>query len=168
MHCLLKGGPILIVVLKTLHFELFLLNRTYAVFDPHWIEAHMTYAKSFLWQNIVGILFTAHLAGAMSIADDLSYLLSPVARLIRLWAGFTLSIYLLHHPIEMMIAAILHNHPDGPIKTAVVISGAVALAVSIGFFIEPRRYWLKAFLSNWYERFLRYEARRNAIPAASE
>ncbi len=165
---LFVASPALIAVFKALHYQVYLLNITREFFDPYFFDVYLKYARSFVWQNLIGVLVTAHLAGAMAIADELDLLLSPMARFIRVAAGFTLSIYLLHHPTEMMIAAILHNHPDGPIKTAVVISGAVALAVSIGFFIEPRRYWLKAFLSNWYERFLRYKARRNAVPAVSE
>ncbi len=87
------------------------------------------------------------------IAAELDLLLAPVARFIRIAAGYTLSIYLLHFPIELMIAAILHNQPDGPLKTAGVITGAVALAVSIGVFIEPQRHWLKSFLWLWFARF---------------
>jgi peptidoglycan/LPS O-acetylase OafA/YrhL len=83
-----------------------------------------------------------------------------VARFIRIAAGYTLSIYLLHFPIEMMIAAILHSQPDGPIKTAAVVMGAVALAGSIGVFIEPQRYWLKTFLWLWFERLSKSMARR--------
>ena len=164
--------PVLIAVLKSLHVEVLLMNFTKGLIDPNFFDVYIKYARLFIWQNLVGVLITAHLAGAMVIADDLEQLLAPVSRVIRIAAGYTLSIYLLHHPIEMMIAAILHNHPDGPVKTTLVISGAVTLAVFIGFFIEPRRYWLKALLSKWYESFLLYKSRRigtlTLLPASEE
>jgi hypothetical protein len=101
----------------------------------------------------------------MAIGDDLDLLLAPITRFIRIAAGYTLSIYLLTAPIQMMIAAILHSEPDGPIKTAAVITGAVALAVSIGVFIEPQRYWLKSLLWLWFERLSKRMARRSDAPA---
>jgi peptidoglycan/LPS O-acetylase OafA/YrhL len=149
---LFAASPVLIFALQELHFDGFLLDITQKVIGPHFLEKYFKFASPFLWQNLVGVLTTAHLAGAMVIADELDLLLAPVARFIRIAAGYTLSIYLLHFPIELMIAAILHSQPDGPIKTAAVVMGAVALAGSIGVFIEPQRYWLKTFLWLWFER----------------
>jgi hypothetical protein len=71
-----------------------------------------------------------------------------------------LSIYLLHFQIELMIAGILHNQRDGPIKTVAAIMGAVTLAVSIGMFIESRRRVLKSFLWLWLDRLSNNKARR--------
>lgn len=162
---LFAACPVLIVALKALHAEFCLLDITQRVIDPLILEIYFRFAKAFLWQNLGGVLVTAHLAGAMAIADDLDLLLAPVARFIRIAAGYTLSIYLLHFPIELMIAAILHSQPDGPIKTAAMITGALALAVSIGVFIEPQRHWLKSFLWLWFERLSKSMARRWDAPA---
>lgn len=157
--------PVLIVALKALHAESFLVDVTQRVIDSHFLDIYLKYARAFVWQNLVGVLVTAHLAGAMVIADELDLLLAPVARYIRIAAGYTLSIYLLTAPIQMMIAAILHSQPNGPIKTAAVITGAVALAVSIGVFIEPQRYWLKSLLWLWFERLSKSMARRWDAPS---
>lgn len=150
---LFAACPLIIIILKAPHIELFLLNTAQNFFDPHFFEFSLKFSKSFLWENLVGILIAAHLAGAMALADELHLLLAPVARFIRVGAAYTLSIYLLHQPIEMMVAAILHNQPDGLIKTVGVIAIAIALSVAIGVFIEPQRYWLKSFLWHWLQRF---------------
>lgn len=161
------AGPALIVGFKALHVVPLLHALETRLLGVYFVEIYLTFAQDFLWQNLVGFLICIHFAGAVALAESLGRLLKPAERAIRIAAGYTLSIYLLHFPLELLIAAGLHDRPDGPLKTASVIVGALALSVAIGAILQPIHPRLRAGLLGVF-RSRAVGAAKGLLPAQTQ
>ncbi len=140
------GGPALILVLKAMHLSPWLFFLELRVFGVDFVTNYLTLSQDFLWQNLVGVLIGVHFVGAIALGESLGRLLGPTTRVIRNAAALTLAVYLLHFPLELFIAAALHDHPDGPLKTALIIIGALAVSAAIGAALRPLYPWLRLAL----------------------
>src|SRR5271166_1673163 len=131
------AGPLLILAGRTFHLQPYLLSLEQSVFDQDLIDKSLKFADSFIWQNLVGVFICIHLAGAIALAKDLERSLAAAERAIRTCASYSYSIYLFHFPLQLMIAAALHNQGDGPLKTAAVILGSLTLSWGLGAIFAP-------------------------------
>lgn len=131
------GAPALILGLKTLHMSPWLFSLQRQALGVYIADNYLNIAENFTWQNLVGALICVHLVGAMAIADRLGRLLRPAERAIRLAGALTFAIYAFHFPLELWIAAALHERPDGPVKTAVVVIGTLGASAALGAMLRP-------------------------------
>ncbi len=107
---------------------------------------HLTYAQDFVWLNLVGLCVATNFLGASAIPDLLFKALLPFKNMIRLLAGFTFSIYLLHLPLLFFFSAVFDGIIPGVARTAATVLLSLACCFAIGWFIEPRRKEMKLLL----------------------
>ncbi|VFU08272.1 conserved membrane protein of unknown function [Methylocella tundrae] len=131
------GAPALIFALKTLHVSPWLFSMQRLLLGANVADRYLNIAENFLWQNLVGALICLHLLGAMAIAGRLGRLLRPAERAIRHAGALTFAIYAFHFPLELWIAAALHERPDGPVKTGAVVIGALVASAALGALVRP-------------------------------
>ena len=123
---LFSVAPLLIVVAHLFH-----ITGWFYTFH------RLKYASTFVWLNIAGLLLVSHFYAAIALAPELELVLKHMEKPIRVAAGYTFEIYLLHHPIMMMMDAILNVQPNGAIKTSIIVVSALVLSVAIGLIIKP-------------------------------
>ena len=99
-----------------------------------------------VWFAIVGGLVTLHFLGFFAIQRQVGAWLAPVAGLVRLLSGCTLTIYLLHWPLLLLAATIVHPAPIDPVKNIGLLVFALVVSIAIGRLIEPRRHALRSVL----------------------
>lgn len=121
-----------------------------AVLGARWYT-ELTFSKFFIGDYALGILVMLNFAGMRRVADQIGPVLLAAKRPIRWLAGYTLTLYLLHQPLFLFWAAVLHGDPAGYTNWWSV-AGLVALSVvGVGHFTETRRHTLR----HWLEQRLR-------------
>lgn len=145
-------GPIFIILGHIIHLDDKLLTLTEKIFGQDFTLYKLKYAKNFLWYNLIAIAWIIHLMGAISISKMLKSVPSAVERAIRVCAAATFPIYLLHHPIQMAVAAMIktpHNSLERVFFEAVISVAISSLMTPVTTFImrHMRRYGLKQFRS---------------------
>ena len=122
--------------------------------EPSFTEA-LKYSRGFLWLNIVSLLAGLHLIGAISTFRNRAFLPPRAAGAVKRAAQVTFSLYLLRHPIQLMLASMLFESPPGIVKTMAVFAGSIVLAGAIGLVIEPLKGRLRQRLDALFARRLR-------------
>lgn len=102
--------------------------------------------QPFIWSYVCGIAIAAHFLGASAIDRPLNLILRPVASVIRNAAGLTLSIYLFHAPLMLLVSASLHAAPIGLLRTIITLVVTICGCVALGLACEPQRYTLRRLL----------------------
>ncbi len=149
---LVLAGPSMIVLGHYVHG----LDRLRALYIPllgrDFVYSDLNEARDFLWLNLVGIALTLHLAGVFAVVRNWQPALPTLTSFIQGAAGLTYSIYLLHFPAQMMIAALLHDQPPGLPKIGVVLAGSLMISAGLGYFLEkiksPLRQWMMQGIRN--------------------
>ena len=131
------GAPALVIAGHALHMAPFLQCLYLPLLGVHFIYGAIFFARDFLWQNLVGLALAAHLAAAYVLLRDVDAVPAIPSAKIRWAAGLTYSIYLLHFPAALVLVAQLHAMPDGPLKVAIVLSGATLVSAAFGMVLEP-------------------------------
>ena len=142
------GGPALVLVGHAMHVAPFLQGLYLPLLGRNFVFGGIFFARDFIWQNIVGVALAIHLAGGIVLLKGERQVRTRWASVIRWAAGLSYSVYLLHFPAELVIVSKLHRWPDGPLKVAAVMVGAVAISALLGMFLEP----LKTPLRKWMMR----------------
>lgn len=119
------------------------LTRHFMGFIGESWHAQLTFSKFFISDYLLGTLVFLNFAGMRRVSDDLSPFFLHFERPIRFLAGYTLSLYLLHQPLFLFWAAVLHGDPRGYgywMLTTVLVAASVW---SIGWVTENKRHVLK-------------------------
>jgi peptidoglycan/LPS O-acetylase OafA/YrhL len=100
-----------------------------------WIgnEAHrqLAFSKFFLGDYLLAPLIAVHFAGARAIGPMLDQALRRWAGPIRWLAAYTFALYLMHQPLLLFFAALIHGDPKGYVFYVEVVA-AVLLTVWAG------------------------------------
>lgn len=116
----------------------------------HEWHKQLTFSKFFISDYILCCLIFINFAGTKIISDAFSPLLLRIERPVRLIAGSTFTLYLLHQPLFLFWAAVIHGDPDGYfywLMTTCMVALSVAV---IGHVTENKRHHLKS----WLEKFI--------------
>jgi peptidoglycan/LPS O-acetylase OafA/YrhL len=155
------AGPAFVLIGHAVHAFDHLRELYISVLGAGIVYNDLGNARDFVWQNLVGIALTCHLAGAITIVRKMKRPPDQVSRIIKQGADLTYSIYLLHFPAQLMISAMLHDMRVGLLKIGIVLAGSLTISVSLGLFFEP----LKLPLRHWLKRTF---GRTGQEPIASE
>ena len=112
--------------------------------------AEYTFSNLFLSDYLLGILVFLNFVGMRKVCPRLGSLLLPFERPIRFLAGYTLSLYLLHQPLFLFWAAVIHGDPSGHAYWWTTTGMVAASVFAIGYITENKRHLLK----KWIERRL--------------
>jgi peptidoglycan/LPS O-acetylase OafA/YrhL len=127
-------------------------------------HAELTFSKFFIADYVLGALVFLNFVGMRKVSARLAPLLLSFERPIRFLAGYTLSLYLLHQPLFLFWAAVIHGDPSGPTYWWKTTSMVAVSVLAIGYITENKRH----LLNKWIERqILRIEtllAQRHACP----
>jgi peptidoglycan/LPS O-acetylase OafA/YrhL len=139
-----------LIVLKYFGLRNFLGEIEQRMLGDYWDV--LKYAKFFLWYYVFGLAVALHFIGFSSIQDRLAPYLTPFYKVIRTSAGFTLSIYLFHYPLMMMVAAALNRLDHGVFRTSATVVITLALCVALGTIFENKRKPLRNALLSFFRR----------------
>jgi len=73
------------------------------------------FSNEYLWNTLIGALFTAHFLGAYALLKDGTWIGANLEKAIRWCAGATFSIYLFHYPVMTFLYAIPVYEPGNVI-----------------------------------------------------
>jgi peptidoglycan/LPS O-acetylase OafA/YrhL len=113
-------------------------------------HAEYTFSKFFLSDYLLCILVFLNFVGMRRIAPSIRGVLLPLKRPIRYVAGFTFTLYLLHHPLFLFWGSVVGGDPGGLAYWTTVTFLTFLSVILVGSVTESRRYLLKA----WLERNL--------------
>ena len=130
---------------------------TVALLGPRWFR-DLTFSRFAIGDYLLCLLVCMNFVGMRRIADHLSPVLLAVERPVRLLAGYTFTLYLMHQPLFLFWGAIIQGDPKGPGYWLLVTAATAASVGVVGYFTENKRHLLKA----WFVRALSGLARRMA------
>ena len=152
-------APVLVYLIAHANlWHLRLSAFTYDLFGAAWY-AQLGASDSFLWAAILGLLVTAHLAGAAALLQarpNTSQAEGRSAALIRWLAGGSFALYLVHYPVLNLLGALLPGDVLDLWRQAAILSGAVIVSYVFAELTERRRPALRA----WLRRLAQNEKRR--------
>ena len=113
-------------------------------------HAQFTFSKFFPSDYLLGVLVFLNFVGMRKVSPRLQPFLLVLERPIRFLAGYTLSLYLLHQPLFLFWAAVIHGDPSGHVYWWTTTGMVAASVLAIGYITENKRHLLK----KWIERHL--------------
>ena len=136
-----------------------------SVLGKQW-HTQLTFSKFFLGDYLLGLLVFLNFAGMRVVSQRVAPMLLAVERPVRVLAGYTLTLYLLHQPLFLFWAAVLPGDPNGYgywWATTALVAVSVAL---VGQLTEKKRGALRRWL---HAHFMQWEAHQQARrPAATQ
>jgi peptidoglycan/LPS O-acetylase OafA/YrhL len=120
----------------------------------------LTFSKFFIADYLLGVLVFMNFAGMRAVADTFAPLLLHIERPVRLIAGYTFTLYLLHQPLFLFWAAILRGDPSGYLYWWITTAMVALSVVAIGYVTENKRHILKRWLEKNLARCEQYFARK--------
>ncbi len=115
-------------------------------------------ARFFLHDYVVGLLVALHFLGAgiLAKADALNF--GFLSHPIRIAAGYTFALYLLHYPLLHLLASAAPWPPGDIRRTTILVAGTVIVIGLIGSVTEKKKHvwkrWLLTFWDNAAKRYI--------------
>jgi peptidoglycan/LPS O-acetylase OafA/YrhL len=148
---MLLSGIAFAIVAKHFAIKEHLRDVEASLFGPHWND--LKYAKGFMWDTLFGAFVALHFIGFARFQTHAQQVLRHFEKAIQICAGFTLSLYLFHHPLMLMLSAAFNRLPHGPMRTVLTVTLTIAGCVMLGVVFEPQRFRIRrVLLSNFTRR----------------
>jgi peptidoglycan/LPS O-acetylase OafA/YrhL len=116
----------------------------------NWVGAdlyrELTFSKWFISDYILGVLIFMNFAGVRNVAAAQGKFILVIEKPVRLVANYTFTLYLLHQPLFLFWAALIHGDPLGPWYWIMVSLLTLISVAVVGYFTENRRQILRKFL----------------------
>lgn len=136
---------------------------TYALYSQSGIHGHLgwvvskwvgagfraeqlSWSKNFLSNYVVGFLVASHFYGMAVLLNASPIFGSAAARVIRVIAGYTFSIYLLHVPLLHFSAALIQIDPSAKADWLLMVAVTALLIVLIGSVSEHKKHVAKKII----------------------
>jgi peptidoglycan/LPS O-acetylase OafA/YrhL len=101
---------------------------------------------------VLGVSFTLHLVAAKQLDFQLGRVLQPVALLVREGAARSFTLYLIHMPVMVMLAAVCAAIGLGP-SPWLIAGGTLAIPLLLAPLIENQRHVVRPWLARlWAEQ----------------
>lgn len=140
---LMLASLLILIVAKAAHFD----NPAGLLrLDPI-----LRYSTNFPWLNFVGLCMLLHLCGAWMVFQNRGAWPKIVELPVRFLASRSYSLYLLHYPVQLMVAAWLWTADSEMARLATVLTASLVVPIGIGHFAEPMRYPLARLISGWLQ-----------------
>ena len=88
---------------------------------------------------IVGVLFATHLVGFHFMSNSMDFISTRRGKAIRWLAGGSFSLYLLHQPIEQLLAATSNEAPASLVRRGLIIGGTLIIVYLLAELTERRK-----------------------------
>jgi peptidoglycan/LPS O-acetylase OafA/YrhL len=111
------------------------------------------HAQGFILHTVLGVIVGISFVGFSGFQDAALPMLRPFRRVISWISYYTLSIYLFHFPLMLMISAALNKQQIGPIRSVTTLCLTVAGTIALGYLFEPQRLRIRIFLAKLFDRF---------------
>ena len=121
------------------------------VIGPRW-HVELTFSKYFLSDYLLGLLVFLNFAAMRVVCKRLSPALLAIERPVRILAGYTLTLYLLHQPFILFWASVLRGDPSGHGYWWATTALATLSVVVVGQLTEHRRGALRRWLEAWFSQ----------------
>ncbi|GKY89322.1 acyltransferase family protein [Sinisalibacter aestuarii] len=104
----------------------------------------LRFSNEFLWNFLLGLMVTAHLAGIAGLASDRAA--ARIAPAIRWLAGRSFSVYLVHYPVLQFLAAMPLKTGHAGLDDAILLTLTLTLTLAFGQVFESRLAQWRALL----------------------
>ncbi|NRF66505.1 acyltransferase [Aquincola sp. S2] len=116
------------------------------------LHTNLTFARFFPADYLLGALVFCNFAGMRIVAPTIEPLLTPLEKPVKVLAGYTFTLYLLHQPLLLFWTAVVRGDPKGH-GFWVIVTLLTALSVwAIGHFTEQKRLPLRRALQRLFQR----------------
>ena len=160
-----------LVVLSTVGI---VITHRYGVYDL-WSERvqqllgaerfrELTFARFFVGDYLLCLLVFCNFAGMRGVADSFAPMLLRIERPVRFIAGYTFTLYLLHHPLFLFWTSVIRGNPDShAFWWTVTLLTAISVGI-VGHFTESKRHHLRAAVKRLLQRLSLRWAPRGTLP----
>lgn len=148
---LVLGSTALIVLMHALNVQDQLSDALKAAIGLEW-HKQLTFSKFFVSDYLLGVLVFANFAGMLRVAEQLAAPLGAIEKPVRLLAGYTFTLYLLHQPLFLFWGAVWRGNPASLWPWLLVTACVAASIALIGHFTEHRRHALRKAVARWLAR----------------
>ena len=138
--------PVIIGLMMMAHWRKGLVSAGAKLISVDGSLGTWNYCEGFLWAYVLGLLIVVHFFGAWGLHDRVEHVLVRFRNIIELAASLTLSIYLFHYPIMIMVSAALNEWPHGPARSIVTIVATLICCAVLGLLFERQRYPLRVLI----------------------
>ena len=121
---------------------------------PEWRNG-MAWSRFVLSDSLLGASIALHLVGAKKIGPKLLPVLQPFTRIIRFGADRSFTLYLLHQPAIIFVAACLAGVTIGSWRPYVVGAATIGIILIVALVTEGQRHRIKPLVAHAVERILR-------------
>jgi peptidoglycan/LPS O-acetylase OafA/YrhL len=120
-----------------------------AIYDLHWTTASMDlgHSRQALSDIFLGAAFTLHFVGAKHLGAPLERALRRIAAPVRILAGYTFTLYMVHLPVLLFVYATLSRSLSRPALNAAIIFAVVIVTTALGYVTEQQRHRLRAVVT---------------------
>ncbi|WP_295633850.1 acyltransferase [Novosphingobium sp.] len=122
----------------------------------------LAWSRYVISDSILGASIALHLVGAKRLGPPLWAVLAPVRRPIRFLASRSFTLYLLHQPALLMVAACLAAVPLGPWRSAAIAAVTLVVILLVAMITEGQRRRVKPTVAALVERIAGLGSRRAA------
>ena len=112
----------------------------------------LTFSRWFIGDYLLTLMVFAHFAGMRIVAPQLLPLLGRIEKPVRLLAGYTFTLYLLHQPVFLFWTSVLRWDPQGHAFWWAVTALTAATIGVVGHFTENRRQGLRRAIERGLQR----------------
>lgn len=106
----------------------------------------LRYSENFIWFSLLGVMVTVHLAGMFVLLNGFTKIPEQLARVVQWFAGRSFALYLMHHPIQLMLAAMTVSMVDIDTRLFIILAGSTGICLIIGGWVEPWRHPMRSAL----------------------
>lgn len=122
-----------------------LAESTQSLFGEAFVQRYLDHSQEIANDYVVGCLVAMHFVGATAVSQSRIFLAALVRheKPIRFFANYTFTIYLLHFPLLLFFAAIIHNDPHNPVHQFVLLAGTILAILLVGTYTERKKRHLR-------------------------
>jgi peptidoglycan/LPS O-acetylase OafA/YrhL len=157
-------GLVVSIVLLAL-FEYFSLTQVITKLLASWIGPYwhreLAFSRYFLGDWLLGGIVFLNFMSVRLVAHRFTSVLTRLEPAARALSGYTFSIYIFHRPLLLFWAAVINWSPQGYSFYAAVISATALSVVILGTLTEKRRYVMREFLRDFFDRFAQHDILRH-------
>ncbi|MRW93538.1 acyltransferase family protein [Duganella sp. FT80W] len=105
----------------------------------------LAFSRYFLTDYLLALIVVCHFAGMRALAPPLE----RIAPVVKRFAAYTFSIYLLHQPLILFFAALIHGDPQTPWFYVCTMLAVFASIIAISTVTEQQRHHWRRMIRGW-------------------
>ena len=136
------------------HFDLLALSLQWSAAISTFIGGYSLGSSITMFADyVLALSFAVHLMAAKCMDRQLRSALSPFAWLLRLMAGRSFTLYLMHMPLMYMLFAMTPAYAGSPLRASLLVVGTIGIPLVLASLCELQRHRSKPLMRWLVERY---------------